>query len=57
MYFIKQIRNGFTLVEVAIAVAVISIVGAVTAPTIMENLETAKNSKVEMNLVNLEKAF
>ncbi len=52
-----NVRDGFTLMEVMIAIAIVAIIAAVIAPGLFRYLETAKKSNAKSTIRVLEGAI
>src|ERR1700757_4149461 len=47
---LKRIRNGFTLIELMIVVAIIGVLAAVAIPAFMKYIRRSKTTEATMNL-------
>ena len=52
----KRIRRSFTLIEIMIVVVIIGMLAALVGPNILGNLDKAKVSNTQTQLVNLKNA-
>ena len=50
---VKNVKAGFSLVEMLVVIAVIGIIAAIAVPTIGNITEQANNSKAKRNAQNL----
>lgn len=54
---VRGTREGFTLIEIMIAIAIIAVIAAVVAPNIYKALATGKDSATRSNLRALKSAI
>ena len=52
----EALRQGFTLIEILVVVAIIGMLGAVAVPAIMSNLESSRIETTRVLIKNVETA-
>lgn len=57
MMHVRTAREGFTLIEILIAIAIVGILGALIAPNFLGYLEKSRVKATKLSLVGVQKAI